>query len=126
MTVRNAVSIAFTTLTLFATPFAAGCGGMDHDHDSSLALAAPSDLQGMVMNGGVHLSWKDNSCDEDGFMIMRRTEGAEFTDVGRAGADATYFHDRTVSAGATYTYVVHALHSTRSSPSSNELTIAVR
>ena len=113
-----------TASTLFA-PLAAGCsGGMHHDHDAP-SLATPTDLEAMVISGGVHLSWEDNSGDEDRFMIMRRTGSADFARVGFAGPDATHFHDRTVNSGATYTYVVHAVLSDRSSPLSNEATVVI-
>lgn len=123
LTLRTVFPLVFATLALIAG-LAAGCGG-DHDHTMQAGLAAPTSLEGMVMNGGVHLTWEDNSGDEDGFMIMRRTAGTPYASVGRAGPDATSFHDRTVSAGRTYSYLVHAFVANASSSPSNELSIAV-
>ena len=125
MALRNVFQAILTASTLFA-PLAAGCGGaMDHDHEAPTVLAAPTDLEAMAMNGGVHLTWEDNSADEDGFMIMRRTASAGFASVGFAGPDVTYFHDGTVSSGRTYTYAVHAVRAGGNSPISNETTVSV-
>jgi len=79
--------------------------------------AAPSDLTATAGANGVTLNWKDNSNNEDGFLVDRK-EGSgswsvilkEGALVGPAttGANVTTFTDTDVEVGKTYTYRVRA------------------
>ena len=108
MTLRTAIGLVFTTIPLLVAPLAQGCAGeMDHGHHhgAPAAAGAPGELEGVAMNGGVHLIWEDHCDDEDGFIILRRSAGAPFAEVGRTSPDAVTFHDRNVTRGQTYQYV---------------------
>lgn len=102
-----------------------GCSGHgDHaDHEHTGTLEGPTNLQAMAMASGVHLSWIDNSSDEDGFMVMRKPPAGTFAEVATTGSDATTFHDTTVEPGSTYVYMVHAIRGSTGSNPSNEVTI---
>ena len=79
--------------------------------------AAPSDLTATVVANGVTLNWKDNSDNEDGFLVDRRegsgswavilTDGA-LAGPSTTGANVTTFTDTDVEMGKTYTYRVRA------------------
>lgn len=57
------------------------------------------------------VSWVDNSGDEDGFLVERRTQGAgTFLPVATVGPNAVAFLDSTVAAGTAYCYRVRAFN----------------
>ena len=56
----------------------------------------------------INLSWIDNSTNETGFKIERKTSGGDYTLIGTTDADKTTFADSGLSLGVTYTYRVYA------------------
>jgi len=118
---------AITALLAIAL-LAPACGdddGFHHHEGHHDVIAAPSQLAALVVPGGVHLTWVDNSTREDGFMVLRRTGGSVWDAVANTAADETSFHDATVASGRTYEYVVHAMVGNDSSASSNVVAVAV-
>ena len=83
--------------------------------------AAPSSLRVSKLGGGGHLTWTDNSNDEDEFMIMRKEGNGAYVDLGRVTFNTTQYHDEPLTAGVTYTYMVMAM-SDGGQSSSNEVT----
>jgi len=82
-------------------------GDGDGDGDGDVP-AAPSGLDGMMMGDGLHLTWDDNSDDEDEFVIERAATGSgEFAEIRREPANATSYHDAPLNSG-TYDYRVSA------------------
>ena len=84
---------------------AVGCGGPVAPPGSP---AAPSELKVTEQAGGAHLTWKDNSTNEDDFEVWRREGSGEFAKLFTVLFDITQFHDATVAPGVTYTYRVRA------------------
>jgi hypothetical protein len=84
--------------------------------------AAPSDLQAVAASPfAVDLAWADNSYDEDGFQIERRTgAGGTWAQVAAAGPDATSYRDAGLTAGTAYDYRVRATNDAGESAYSNE------
>jgi pyrrolidone-carboxylate peptidase len=73
--------------------------------------AAPSNLAATVQSiMQVDLSWVDNSNNEDGFNIERRTESGPFVLIQTVAANVTTFADFTVWGGTTYTYRIKAFN----------------
>lgn len=102
----------------------AACGDEgDHD-DHGGALAAPTELTATPVAGGVHLTWKDNSTGEEELMVLRKSGGSDWAPVDSTAADATVYHDVTVTAG-THAYMVHAMAGSVSSEPSNVVTVVV-
>ena len=103
---------------LSAIVWMAGCGG----GGAGGALSAPSNLTAAPMGGGVHLTWTDNSADEDGFDIERKVAqgNAGFAALDSVPFDSSLYHDAAVSAGTTYVYRVRAKRATSYSAYSNE------
>ena len=67
---------------------------------SNLAgVNGPTDVTAAAAAGGVDLSWTDNSINEAGFNIWRKTPATSWVLIGRTGADITTYQDRTVEAG---------------------------
>lgn len=83
---------------------------------------APSGLS--VTNAGldkIELSWSDNSTDETGFSIERKTEGENsFTQITTVGRDVTSYSDTGLAASTIYYYRITAYNSIGFSPYSNE------
>jgi fibronectin type 3 domain-containing protein len=86
------------------------CGGEDHD-DATTPPAAPSNLQASEVAGGAHLTWSDNSDNEEHFMVMRRLQsGDDFEEVATTTFDAEQYHDESVATGTAYVYQVIAMN----------------
>ena len=78
----------------------------------------------VVSSNQVDLVWKDNSTNETGFKIERKTDGGSFTEIGTTSKDITTFSDQTVNLNTTYTYRVYSTNSVGKSLSySNEASV---
>jgi hypothetical protein len=76
------------------------------------------------MGTGIHLTWKDNSDNEDEFEIERKEGDGAFAKIASVAFDISQLHDTGVSAGRSYTYRVRAIASAGKSAYSNEATMA--
>jgi len=72
----------------------------------------------------VNLAWIDNSVNEVGFQIWRKTDTAAFVQIGAVGANSRAFSDPNIATGHTYVYYVVAYNSAGISASSNQATIS--
>jgi len=84
--------------------------------------ALPSQLTaGAASNNQIDLTWKDNSSDESGFKIERKT-GSEgtYSQIATVGADAESYSDTDLSEVTAYYYRVSAFNSAGNSDYSNE------
>jgi hypothetical protein len=64
---------------------------------------------------GVNVTWRDNSWDENGFAVERRTAGGSYQALGTSGANATSFWDASAAPGTSYQYRVHAYNASGNS-----------
>jgi fibronectin type 3 domain-containing protein len=89
---------------------------------TSTAPAAPSNLSAIGAENKVNLNWTDNSNDETGFIIERKTgSGGTYAPIFTTGANVTSYTDTNVTAGTQYFYRVRATNSGGdSSPSSED------
>jgi uncharacterized protein (TIGR02145 family) len=85
----------------------------------------PSELKATLVSGEqVDLSWKDNSTNETGYKIERKTDSGNFTEIGSTATDVTTFSDKTLSLNTNYTYRIYSINQVGKSISySNEVTI---
>lgn len=92
---------------------------------SENAPLAPSDLSIVTASGfNVALIWADNSTDESGFRLQRRSGGFGSWDVVAVlDPNNTSFNDTSVAPGVGYEYRVLAFNSRGNSAFSNEVTI---
>ena|GEM_PF-3283423 len=81
--------------------------------------AAPSGLTSLQSQEGPKLTWKDNSDNEDGFIVERKEEGSStwselhpgkysIAGSGTVGANVTTYTDTSAEEGKLYTYRVRA------------------
>jgi hypothetical protein len=88
--------------------------------------AAPTSLtfsQRATAVAGVNLSWQDNSNNEDGFIIERSTDGANYTRIDTVAANVANFTDNNVTVGQMYFYKVKAYNNLGSSLYTNTINL---
>ena len=106
----------------FATASATrpGSGGVTVNAPSNLQLTSPSTSE-------VDLSWMDNSNNETGFKIMRKTGASgTYSTIFTTNANAITYQDTNVTVGQTYFYEVVATTGTVDSSTSNEQSVTVQ
>ena len=86
---------------------------------------APSNLIGTVASSTqINLSWTDNSSNETGFKIERKTESGAYTLVATTAANATFYNGTGLIPDTTYTYRIYATNAGGDSLTySNEITL---
>src|SRR5439155_917961 len=87
--------------------------------------AAPSNLTvtSPVLNPDItlELAWTDNSTNESGFGIERRTGTGAYSQIATVGAGVTSYTDTGLTPGTPYTYRVRAWNAVGYSPYSDEM-----
>ncbi len=96
----------------------------------TVPIVAPSGLDGMagITLGNpirviVNLWWNDNSNNEDGFIIEKKTNNGKFQVIDSVESNVTGYTDWSVIDTTTYTYRVKAFNATNTSGYSNEFTV---
>jgi hypothetical protein len=83
----------------------------ESDDGGSSGPEAPSDLVVEPLGAGAHLTWQDNSEDEDEFVIMRRDgSDAEYQMLASVPFDTVTYHDEPLTSGTSYGYKVVAVN----------------
>jgi thermitase len=88
---------------------------------------APSSLTATALSAGsgVSLAWKDNSSNEDGFQIERKT-GSTWQVLTTVAANTKTFKDASAARRTTYTYRVLAFNVAGGSPYSNQVSVTTK
>jgi thermitase len=88
---------------------------------------APSSLTATALSAGsgVSLAWKDNSSNEDGFQIERKT-GSTWQVLTTMAANTKTFKDASAARRTTYTYRVLAFNVAGGSPYSNQVSVTTK
>jgi titin len=82
---------------------------------------APSDLTATTISSSqINLTWQDNSSDETGFKIERKTGAGSYAQIATVGAGVTSYSNTALTAGTTYYYRVRAYNAAGNSDYSNE------
>jgi glucose/arabinose dehydrogenase len=121
----NVVAGSYTYRVLAAN--AAGDTASNSDDATVTAPQPPAAPTNLVANDGVaqvSLTWTDNSTDETGFRVERKSQGSPDTSYavvpnGTLGANAQAFTDTNVAAGS-YTYRVLATNANGSAASNSD------
>lgn len=89
--------------------------------DLAGAPAAPSGLSALAVSAAqVNLNWSDNSGNEDGFRIERKTASTTYAEIATTAANTQTCSDLSASPGTAYTYRVRAYNNIANSGYSNE------
>jgi hypothetical protein len=85
---------------------------------------APSTLTATVLSWStVKLTWKDNSTNESGFIVERKTGSGAFAAAATTAAGATTYNDATLAGNTTYTFRIRATNAAGASSATNEVTV---
>ncbi len=88
---------------------------------SNLPLAPSGLTASVVSSSKITLAWTDNSNNETGFIISRKTgSGGTYADIHTTNENIITWSDTTVVDGTQYYYKVRATNSAGDSPNSNE------
>ena len=94
--------------------------------DDAAGPVAPSNLSVAPLGAGAHITWRDNSKDENEFIIMRQQMGTDtaMKELARVPFNGTAYHDEPITAGATYMYMVVATNESGESESDHATFVA--
>jgi titin len=82
---------------------------------------APSNLVATpISSSQINLTWQDNSSDETGFKIERKTGSGSYSQIATVGANVASYSDTYLSASTTYYYRARAYNAAGNSDYSNE------
>lgn len=114
-------------LSVVTLIFFIGCStNTDSNGNSTTGVpVVPSKLIGTIVSSTqINLSWADNSTNETGFKIERKSGTGAFTVVGTTATNITTFSDTALTSGTTYVYRVYSNNAVGNSITySNELTL---
>jgi subtilisin family serine protease len=83
-------------------------------------------LQGLLSSSSVTLTWKDNSYNEDGFIIEKKAgDSGSYQEIARLSPDTTTYTDTGVQEGSKFYYRVRAYKGDNYSNYSNELPVTI-
>jgi uncharacterized protein (TIGR02145 family) len=102
------------------------CSSSDSDSENvTIIPLAPTNLTGEVISGSqINLVWSDNSTNEIGFKVERKTITGTFVEIGNTTTNITTFNDTGLTQNTSYTYRIYSYNSSGNSPNySNEITL---
>ena len=115
--------------TFFLLVFFIGCSTNNDSNGNSTTTVVPvtpSSLIGTVVSTTqINLSWTDNSTNETGFKIERKTGTGSYAVVGTVNADVQTYNDLGLTPNTTYTYRMYSYNTAGNSPTySNEVMLS--
>ena len=118
----------FILFLIFAYGIFFGCSTSNDSNGNSTITVVPSpptNLAGTVISTTqINLSWTDNSTNETGFKIERKTGTGIYAIVGTLNTDNQSYNDLGLTPNTTYTYRVYSYNAVGNSPTySNEVTL---
>lgn len=117
------IFLIITVLAIFCS-----CSTSSDENGNSTTIAVPLPASNLavttVFSNQVNLIWTDNSTNESGFKIERKTGTGSFTTVGTVNTNVITYSDNGLNQNTEYVYRVYSYNAGGNSPSySNEVTI---
>ncbi len=106
-------------------------GDSDYSEEISYTIAeatisVPANLLAQsTQPGEISLSWTDNSDNEDGFTLQRKSANDAYSNIAQLTADVSSYTDTNLVNGETYYYQIKAFNQTQESEYSNEASATV-
>jgi uncharacterized protein (TIGR02145 family) len=115
-------------LYLFVVIIACSCSTSTDENGNSNTTVVPlppTGLTGSVVSPTqINLSWTDNSTNETGFKIERKSGIGNYTIIGSVGSEISSYQDIGLTPSTTYTYRIYSFNANGNSLSySNEINI---
>ena len=119
---KKIISFLFGILVVMSCSTESDSNG---NSSTTVVPVSPTNLTGIAASPTqINLSWTDNSTNETGFKIQRRTGSESYTVVGTVNEDALTFSDSGLTPSTTYIYRVYSYNSAGNSPTySNEVNV---
>ncbi len=118
--------IELTFLETSATSFPASYSSFVVCDTTATLSNPPTDMTISQNGSSISIGWTDNSTDETGFKINKRTSSeTTYTSLTTTEADVVTYTDSSVTEGTTYFYAVSAVNSNGDSRFSNPVSITV-
>lgn len=114
-------------IVIFAIIYSCSTSNDENGNSNTTVVpVSPSNLTGTVASSTqINLSWTDNSTNETGFKIERKTETGTYALVGSTATDINTFSDIGLTTNTNYTYRVYSYNAGGNSVNySNEVTLA--
>ena len=113
-------------LLLISCAFLTGCKKQGISQDKEIPVS-PSNLSAKAVSmDQIELNWTDNSTNESGFKIERKSPGVAYSEIATVTKDIDKYSDKNLTAGTTYTYRVYAYHDKgKSETYTNEATATI-
>jgi len=100
------------------------CSTDNSNNNSNTIPSAPNNLIGQLLSTtSINLSWSDNSSNETGFKIERKSGVGNFSLISTISSGTNNFVDTGLSQNTTYTYRIFSYNDVGNSTYSNELVI---
>jgi uncharacterized protein (TIGR02145 family) len=117
----------FLFLAVFTLTFLLGCSTNSDDKSDAATTVIPDSPTNLIVTAvtanEINLSWKDNSTNETGFKIQRKTGSESYAFVGEVNANVRTYSDTGLLPNTTYIYKVYAYNSVgNSAVSTDEVT----
>jgi len=115
---KQLFSLALLSFIIFS------CGKVSNSNSGAVPSAPSALTATLASSPKVNLSWTDNSTDESGFKIERKTGTGSYGLISITASNVTTYIDTLVSNNTNYTYRVYSYNSTgNSSTYTNEASI---
>lgn len=99
--------LRFSLFAFFAALILSACGSTP----PAVSPQAPSNVRTTALEGAIQIDWDDNSANETGFVISRKTDAGVYAELITLGADTETYMDSNVTASSAYQYRVAAKNS---------------